>query len=529
MKTSSIARLSTLLALGLAAVPQAHAIYGPGSNAFAGATMIEGGNDYSDATNLTAFTFQGGEEPHTPTGDGGAKKSAWWTWTAPSNGYCTVDTVRTSSLDNAVWDTLIAVYTGDFVNDLTRVAVNDDWSTDGIESNPRLSSVTFYATEGVTYRIAVDAFNAQQITASRFNVAMQLRHLALKKTSRAAVILAEISPATGAGMVTATTTSTGGISGKLALGTKSYSFAGIFNVNGYFQASFPQKGPGNIPAPPITLIIDGTGDGAVQVTLGNGSTNGSAFPEKMVFTKQNPAPVAGTYPSFMDNSAEGDPVVGGEGILTVKISPTGTVTATGFAADGVPVTFSSALYKKSTGNAAEIIAYRSLLAGRAAFLLDAQVHLNGNVGEIHSGFGAYLRSVPVSPADLFYPQGITTAFELVGSTFKKPAAGQRALTFLNGSLGDGFLKVVNSGGELKNGDLIEGLNLTTANKFIFVSAMRKPALALNTTTGVITGSITEPGEKKRTIRAVLTLDAGVPVLRGHATGAKRNVFVQVTP
>ncbi|HAL71594.1 MAG TPA: hypothetical protein DCP71_07460 [Verrucomicrobiales bacterium] len=114
-----------------------------------------------------------------------------------------------------------------------------------------------------------------------------------------------------------------------------------------------------------------------------------------------------------------------------------------------------------------------------------------------------------------------------GSTYTKPAAGTRALGFLNPN-GTGTLTVTNSGGELA-GNVMEGLTLSTANKFTFNSLVRKPSLVLNITTGVVTGSITEPAGKKRTIKGVLTRDAGVPVLRGYVSGFTRNIAMKVAP
>jgi hypothetical protein len=72
----------------------------------------------------------------------------WWSWTAPADGWVRFDTVGSG------FDTLLAVYTGSAVNALAHVASNDDY--DGLASR-----VTFRATSGTAYRVAVDGFEAQ--------------------------------------------------------------------------------------------------------------------------------------------------------------------------------------------------------------------------------------------------------------------------------------------------------------------------------------------------------------------------------
>jgi hypothetical protein len=91
-------------------------------------------------------TKQTGEPNH---GGNAGGKSVWYSWTAPSSGDVDVDTC------NSGFDTLLGVYTGGAVNGLTQVAANDDGGcgTGG-------SSLTFSATGGTTYRIAVDGHNA---------------------------------------------------------------------------------------------------------------------------------------------------------------------------------------------------------------------------------------------------------------------------------------------------------------------------------------------------------------------------------
>ncbi|MDH4374135.1 MAG: trypsin-like peptidase domain-containing protein [Verrucomicrobiota bacterium] len=81
---------------------------------------------------------------------GSGQRSAWWRWTAPISGPTVINTLDSS------FDTLLAVYIGNSVSTLRRVAENDD--IDPILDNVQ-SEVNFGASAGVTYYIAVDGFS----------------------------------------------------------------------------------------------------------------------------------------------------------------------------------------------------------------------------------------------------------------------------------------------------------------------------------------------------------------------------------
>lgn len=99
------------------------------------------------ATNALA-TKEPGEPNHANNAGG---KSLWWSWTPPTNGIVTITTAGSS------FDTLLAVYSGSTVSNLTKIAANDDDTSD-----PRVplttSRVKFPAAVGVPYQIAVDGF-----------------------------------------------------------------------------------------------------------------------------------------------------------------------------------------------------------------------------------------------------------------------------------------------------------------------------------------------------------------------------------
>ncbi len=117
---------------------------GPANNDFADRITVSGSSVTTTGGNAGADK-ESGEPNHAQSG--GA--SVWWSWTAPANGSVTVDTAGSN------YDTLLGVYTGTAVNALTTIGTNDDASGLGLRSR-----VTFTASAGVTYQIAVDGFNA---------------------------------------------------------------------------------------------------------------------------------------------------------------------------------------------------------------------------------------------------------------------------------------------------------------------------------------------------------------------------------
>ncbi|MBI5375773.1 MAG: hypothetical protein HZA77_10070 [Candidatus Schekmanbacteria bacterium] len=76
--------------------------------------------------------------------------SLWWYWEASCSGDMTLNTTGSD------FNTVLAVYTGSSVDDLTEVVSNDD-----CESEPE-SCVTFAAEEGIVYRIAADGYQGEQ-------------------------------------------------------------------------------------------------------------------------------------------------------------------------------------------------------------------------------------------------------------------------------------------------------------------------------------------------------------------------------
>lgn len=119
----------------------------PPNNDFANAQIISGACGSVSGTNLGA-NKEPGEPSHSPDGDPGGH-SVWYQWQAPSSGSITMTTAGSN------YDTVLAVYTGNVVTTVTAIAKNDDAAPPALLT----SSVTFTATAGTTYKIAVDGWN----------------------------------------------------------------------------------------------------------------------------------------------------------------------------------------------------------------------------------------------------------------------------------------------------------------------------------------------------------------------------------
>ncbi len=124
----------------------------PANDRFADAEVISGLSGEVTGTNVGAAKEPG--EPDHAGVPGGGGASVWYAWVAPAGGEAVFDTCT------ADFDTLLGVYTGTSLDDLALVAGNDDDCASG--DFPTLqSAVTFAATAGTTYWIAVDGFGVE--------------------------------------------------------------------------------------------------------------------------------------------------------------------------------------------------------------------------------------------------------------------------------------------------------------------------------------------------------------------------------
>ncbi len=117
----------------------------PANDLFANAQSMAGPTGTATGSNVGATKESG--EPNHAGNAGGA--SIWYRWVATATAPVTIDTSGSS------FDTLLGVYTGSAVNQLTTIASSDDVSKQDLTSK-----VTFTPVPGTTYRVAVDGYNA---------------------------------------------------------------------------------------------------------------------------------------------------------------------------------------------------------------------------------------------------------------------------------------------------------------------------------------------------------------------------------
>ncbi|MFM1768427.1 MAG: hypothetical protein RJA22_956 [Verrucomicrobiota bacterium] len=118
----------------------------PPNDNFDNAIAITGSLGSITGDSLSA-TKEAGEPAH---GEDTGGNSVWYAWTAPADGMVTFNNF------GPWWDSLLGVYTGTNLNSLTLVGQNDDI----IGGLIQISRVSFLATSGTVYRIAVDGFAA---------------------------------------------------------------------------------------------------------------------------------------------------------------------------------------------------------------------------------------------------------------------------------------------------------------------------------------------------------------------------------
>ncbi len=118
----------------------------PANDDFADARAISGSSG-TTSDNTMAATKEPGEPSHAGNPGG---HSVWYRWTPPGAGSYRFDTAGSD------FDTLLGIYTGTTLSNLTLVAQSDD-----VSDTNRTSMVTILANSGTTYSIAVDGHSLE--------------------------------------------------------------------------------------------------------------------------------------------------------------------------------------------------------------------------------------------------------------------------------------------------------------------------------------------------------------------------------
>ena len=118
----------------------------PVNDAFAQRTLLTGLTNVIDSSNVGA-TVEVGEPEHAGLW---SSQSVWWSWRAPVTGTMKLSTMGSS------FDTVVGVYFGSVLTNLTEVVSDDDSGTNGT------SVALFRAIAGESYEIAVAGFAGAQ-------------------------------------------------------------------------------------------------------------------------------------------------------------------------------------------------------------------------------------------------------------------------------------------------------------------------------------------------------------------------------
>jgi subtilisin family serine protease len=142
--TVAVGATSVNVTLTSAAVP-------PSNDDLTDATVItlDSSGRFADTTYTINASQEVGER--TPSCASGIGPSIWYRWTAPSDGTLTLD------LDGSLFDTVVAVWTGTTIGDLTEIGCNDDVEI-GVQLHSRLS---IDITLDVTYLIQVTGWEGE--------------------------------------------------------------------------------------------------------------------------------------------------------------------------------------------------------------------------------------------------------------------------------------------------------------------------------------------------------------------------------
>ncbi len=509
MNASSLLRMAACAAAVAGGLAPLHAS-GPGSDTFATARVISSSRDTSDPTNITNYTTEAGESVYGSPGAMG--KTAWWKWTASEDGFCTVDTKQTLYAANPLRDTMLAVYTGTAVNNLNPIGTGNYSSDYGAEWLH--ASVSFYAIKGNTYHFAADIWGGNPPTATAYNIVLELRHIPRRASMRHTNWNAAFSEL-NMGTLTMNLTATGSYSAKLVIFKTAYAVKGIIGVDGQGSFSVQPKGPPGAVIAPVTVEFDLAGPGRFQVYSNQHISSNYSFPERQTFT--GPNPMAAYYTAYISS------VFQPNGFLSFTVKPNGTVIGRGCNLDGAAFTFSTYLYHNPSAPIYYMPVYAVTAGGKSVFSMRSRlISVNGNY-RVQEDIALSVRAPATKPTDVFYNAGFSTDCNVFGAVYSKPVGRQRPMNYLAATNGYAEIRLPDFMGTY-GGDISEYLTWSDTNKLTFSSKLRKPALTINPTTGLLTGSILiPPGNKKQIIKGILAINDGLQHVRGFITGPTRNL------
>jgi len=287
-----------------------------------------------------------------------------------------------------------------------------------------------------------------------------------------------------AGFVDVTISTSGRLTGKVAMAGGSYSLTGALDINGQYTAAI---GPVGGPKRTLTINLVSATAKTFDIALTDnvlGSRAEARNVKMNIYSASNPCPLAGTYTASSTNSL----------IASFSVNTLGVVTTTGKVFDGTPFTISSTLTENFNGLPL-IRAGASLYSGKGRAALSTSLPTAINTATSGVAYlvrpGRANQTVELAPID--------TQSSLTTARYTPPTPGQRALNVWSTGAGQCFLSNGGFGMAPAKTIAISPANIVSVTSTN--SEMLK--ITLTTATGFFTGSVIPPGGTAKTINGIL--------------------------
>jgi len=265
-----------------------------------------------------------------------------------------------------------------------------------------------------------------------------------------------------AGSFTAKLNRQGTFSGKLQLGTSSYSFVKSFDASGNLATSISGK---NLPTLTLTLQLVNNDEIIGQVSGDNWTAQLLAFSElDNAFSFG-----IGKHTLVLSTDAGNSTAASGDSYGTLTLSKNGNIQWTGVLPDGGKVSQKSALSKDGVWPL-----YSSLYGGNGALI--GWLQLSNHSSDIG---GSAIWVVPANQNAL-YPNGLTNELDASGSDIKSSAGASQKTLILSGP---GLTA------PLTNSVTITGKTAQSANNTL--------SLLVDVKNGLFSGSVVDPGSNQK--------------------------------
>ena len=413
-------------------------------------------------------TLQYGSYDH--SGAGGV----WVNYTAPATG-----TVYFSARNIAGTSVALVVGTGDSIATLNFLAA-------------ARSATQFHCVQGTTYRLYLfsqyghypDYIKTTEVVAKiEVKAAGGTGGTATPLSLRAGTFRGAIG---ARGYLTLVLGKTGSFSGKFVLDGFTQSIKGKFDADGDFVGAFGKS------LVVVNLHLDLTGTvasvGSYQVS---GTVGGiSVDANHAVYVKGQTLADVGRYTALLPPASPGGSIPSGTGYATLVVGKTGAAALAGKLGDGRAFSSSVPIVGGSDGNQGVFYAalsYPSLATKGSKGFLMGSVTFEDLAGSDFDGVWRWVKPAQTKGA---YPAAIDTTLNAAGSVYATPK-GQSVLPgFVSGTL------EFADGGAFST-PLDKSVTLTSANKLVITNpALDKTKVKITAATGLITGTLSYPDQKK---------------------------------